>query len=259
MSSAIESAAATAPDRRRAASRPLLCAENVQKTYTLGRHVLPVLRGASLDVREGEFVAVMGASGSGKSTLLHILGVLDLPDAGRVLIRDRDVFRSSRRERERVRNRDVGFVFQFYHLLPEATVFENVLMPCMIRHSFGTWWSNRAESRRAVEEVLEQVGLGARRHHRSRELSGGERQRAAIARAIVGRPILLLADEPTGNLDEATGRGILKVLSDLNAQGQTIVMVTHDPNVAAQAHRCVHLRDGRVVADAEPPAPRAGT
>ncbi|MCC7291511.1 MAG: ABC transporter ATP-binding protein [Phycisphaerales bacterium] len=219
------------------------------RSYRMGRYVLEVLKGASIAVRRGEFLAVMGASGSGKSTLLHILGVLDQPDSGVVQLENVDVFRLGRRRRERIRNFDIGFVFQFYHLLPELTVFENVLAPRLIRHSFASWLGARSQARAAVAEVLEQVGLSQRARHRPRELSGGERQRVAIARALVNRPKLLLADEPTGNLDAATGRGILKVLSDLNAEGQTIVMVTHDPDVASRAHRCVHLKDGRVAAE----------
>jgi len=227
-------------------TKTLLQAEGIHKTYQMGRSPLRVLRGVGLEVRAGEFLAVMGASGSGKSTLLHILGALDLPDRGTVDFDGRSVFDLSRRERERMRNTEVGFVFQFYHLLPELNLFENILLPHLVGHSILGWPAARSEARRTAAEVLESVGLTARAHHRPNELSGGERQRAAIARAIVTRPRLLLADEPTGNLDRETGKEILAVLSRLNQQGQTIVMVTHDPTVADLAHRVVALDDGRI-------------
>ncbi len=227
-------------------SKPLLEADGVYKTYMMGGSPLRVLRGASLSVAEGEFVAIMGASGSGKSTLLHILGTLDLPDRGSVVFDRRSVFDLPTRERELLRNGEVGFVFQFYHLLPELNVFENILLPHMVGHSVLGWLGARRQARQDAREVIEAVGLGDRVSHRPNELSGGERQRAAIARAIVNHPRLLLADEPTGNLDAATGRGVLDVLLELNRKGQTIVMVTHDPKVAGLAHRVVQLVEGRV-------------
>jgi len=227
-------------------SSPFLQAEGLFKSYVMGRTPLRVLRGASLDVAQGEFVAVMGASGSGKSTLLHILGALDPPDRGSVFIDGQSAFDMPRRLRERTRNADVGFVFQFYYLLPELNVFENILLPHMVGHSILGWLRAGSQARQTARDVMEAVGLSDRAKHRPSELSGGERQRAAIARAISNRPRLLLADEPTGNLDAATGQGILDVLLKLNRQGQTIVMVTHDPNVAALAHRVVELVDGRV-------------
>ncbi len=227
-------------------SKFILTASNVHKSYMMGPGPLHVLRGASLKVVAGELVAIMGASGSGKSTLLHILGALDLPDKGQVTFDGIDVFRQSGAARDRMRNRNVGFVFQFYHLLPELDVLENILFPSMVKHSVWSWTHGGREAREHAREVLTRVGLGERMHHRPNELSGGERQRAAIARAIVNRPELLLADEPTGNLDAHTGQGILDVLLDLNQVGQTIVIVTHDPNVAALAHRCVQLVDGRI-------------
>ena len=227
-------------------SDPILQARDIHKSYLMGPGPLRVLRGTSLSVRAGEFVAVMGASGSGKSTLLHILGALDLPDSGTVHFEGADVFGRGAKARERMRNLHVGFVFQFYHLLPELTVFENILFPAMVRLSVSGWLREGARARLEAMEVVEKVGLVHRAEHRPNELSGGERQRAAIARALVNRPRLLLADEPTGNLDADTGRGILAVLQELNEQGQTIVMVTHDPDVAALAHRRVHLAEGRI-------------
>lgn len=229
-------------------SNTLLHAAGVQKAYRMGRTVLNVLKGASLSITQGEFVAIMGSSGSGKSTLLHILGGLDLPDAGQVVFDGQSVFEGGSSRRDRYRNVTVGFVFQFYHLLPELDVLENVLIPCMVRHSLFRWFGERSKHRRHALNVLEQIGLSERLRHRPNELSGGERQRVAIARALANQPRVLLADEPTGNLDATTGREILDVLTALNQQGQTVVMVTHDPKVAAAAHRIVYLADGKVSA-----------
>lgn len=225
-------------------SNLLLEARAIHKSYKMGHEDLRVLRGASLKVDRGEFLAIMGASGSGKSTLLHILGALDTPDRGSVHYGGEDVFNRSSAWRRRYSNRDVGFIFQFYHLLPELNVLENVLMARMITHSGWSWWGRRRAARRDAQALLERVGLAERLRHRPRELSGGERQRVAIARALVNEPALLLADEPTGNLDEKIGGGILNLLFELNESGQAIVMVTHDPRVASRAHRRVHLTDG---------------
>jgi lipoprotein-releasing system ATP-binding protein len=229
-------------------SEPILKAAGLHKSYQMGPEALRVLRGASATVQRGEWLAIMGASGSGKSTLLHILGALDLPDEGTVQFNGQDVFTQGVRAQERMRNRSVGFVFQFYHLLPELNVLENILLPAMVRYSVLGWMREGRRARSHARTVLQQVGLEERGHHRPNELSGGERQRAAIARALVNQPELLLADEPTGNLDAKTGQGILAVLQDLNAQGQTIVMVTHDPRVAEMAHRQVQLVEGRITA-----------
>jgi len=223
-----------------------LQAAGLHKSYQLGRTVLDVLKGVSMAVAEGDFVAIMGASGCGKSTLLHLLGALDVPDRGTVKFRGQDIFRGSNSRRDDLRNRTFGFVFQFYHLLPELNVLENVVMPCMVGHSVVAWLGRRSELRQHATDLLGRLGLGDRLKHRPNELSGGERQRVAIARALANRPLVLLADEPTGNLDAATGREIMKVLGDLNRDGQTIVMVTHDPQVAASAHRIVTLADGRI-------------
>lgn len=208
--------------------------------------MIRVLRGASVTAKRGEFLVIRGASGSGKSTLLHLLGALDVPERGTVEFEGRDVFALGRRARRAYRNRQVGFVFQFYHLLPECTVLENILMPQMVARSIGRWRSARRRARRDAEELLERMGLLDRARHRPSELSGGERQRVAIARALINRPALLLADEPTGNLDARIGAEILSLLTELNAAGQTIVMVTHDAGVAAQAHRCVQLSEGEI-------------
>ncbi len=224
----------------------ILQANNLHKTYQLGRTSLHVLRGCSINVAPGEFVAIMGSSGSGKSTLLHLLGALDIPDEGSVFFEGRDVFAGSNADRDRLRNVTFGFVFQFYHLLPELNVLENVLIPCMVGTSVFAWPSRKRDLQRRAETTLDRMGLSQRLAHRPNELSGGERQRVAIARALANKPRILLADEPTGNLDSATGREILGVLKTLNQEGQTIVMVTHDPQVAANAHRTVTLADGRV-------------
>lgn len=232
----------------------LLRATDVWKTYRLGKVETPVLRGASLVVEEGEFVAVLGASGSGKSTLLHILGGLDRPDrarggraATRVEFDGREVTSMSSGQLDRYRAEDVGFVFQAYHLLPELTALENVVIGSMIRHGRAGYLRRRGELRGRAAELLETVGLGARLRHRPAELSGGERQRVAIARALVNRPRLLLADEPTGNLDSATGDSVLDAMGALRARmGETVVMVTHDARVAGRADRVVRLEDGMV-------------
>lgn len=229
----------------------MLRVENIHKKFVMGRSELHVLRGVTLSAERGEFLVVTGASGSGKSTLLHILGGLDEPDRGTVTFARQEIFTSGDRRRRAYRNRDVGFIFQFYHLLPECNVLENVLMPKMVESSWLGWPAARRKAVRDAEEILERVGLADRVRHRPRELSGGERQRVAIARALVNRPALLLADEPTGNLDAEIGGEFLALLTELNDAGQTIVMVTHDVNVAARAHRSVRLADGvvRAVAD----------
>ena len=220
----------------------------VHKTYRLGRFALHVLRGVSFDVTAGEFVAIVGASGSGKSTLLHVAGLLDRCDKGRVTLDGEEIRTFSRRRRHQVRRREIGFVFQFYHLMRELNVRENVLLPAMVDSSVAAWGRRRKTAGKRAEEILERLGLQDRLRHRPRELSGGERQRVAIARALINDPTLLLADEPTGNLDSKTGGKILDVLKELNRKAkQTILMVTHDSSIAAQADRILHLRDGRLV------------
>lgn len=220
---------------------PLLAADGLHKTYRLGQVDVPVLKGASLHVGEGEWVAVLGSSGSGKSTLLDLLGDLDTPDPGQGAIhfRNRPLDGYSRRERNTYRNRSIGFVFQFYHLLPELTVLENALLPTLVATSLPG-------ARDRAGDLLERFGLGHRLDHRPRELSGGERQRVAIARALVNQPEVLLADEPTGNLDEHTGGEILELLQQEHRRGLGIVMVTHDRSIADMADRVVELHDGQV-------------
>jgi lipoprotein-releasing system ATP-binding protein len=225
----------------------LLSAVNLHKTYRKNAVVVPVLGGLDLQVHAGEFLSIVGASGSGKSTLLHLLGTLDRPDEGRIYLEGRRIDNVPARERDGLRNQTFGFIFQFYHLLPELSALENVLMPQMIEHSVFGWWGRRRELKRRGAELLERVGLGHRLKHRPRELSGGEMQRAAIARALVNRPRVLLADEPTGNLDADTGAEIVHILRDLNRQeGLTIVMVTHNMELVGESDRVVRLVSGRV-------------
>lgn len=223
----------------------ILKAENVHKSYRMGATRVNVLKGADLAVHEGEFIAIVGASGSGKSTFLHVLGGLDRPDKGVIHYNGRDLNRVGARELNRFRNDQVGFVFQFYHLLDELTVLENVMLPAMISRSVAGWLAGRRAVRQRAESLMEQVGLTERMKHKPYQLSGGERQRVAIGRALMNQPRLLLADEPTGNLDSATGNGILNILDTLNRAGQTIVMVTHDERIARKAQRIVTLADGR--------------
>ncbi len=224
----------------------ILSASGVRKSYRMGATRVEVLRGVDVTVREGEFVAIIGASGSGKSTLLHILGGLDRPDKGVVQFSGRDLNRIRARELNRYRNEMVGFVFQFYHLLDELNVLENIVLPAMVSRSVVGWLLTRRAATKRATELLEQLGLKERVRHKPYQLSGGERQRVAIGRALMNRPRLLLADEPTGNLDSVTGNGILKVFEDLNRAGQTIVMVTHDERIADRAQRVIVLEDGRI-------------
>ncbi|MFP4145257.1 MAG: ABC transporter ATP-binding protein [Phycisphaeraceae bacterium] len=225
----------------------LLRATDLHKHYRMGGEDLHVLRGVGMSVARGEWLAVLGASGSGKSTLLHLLGGLDRPDSGAVWFGDTNVFRLRGGRLDRYRNRHVGFVFQFYHLLPELTALENVLVSSMIGRSIVAWPGHRGAARRRAAELLERVGLGERMKHKPAKLSGGERQRVAIARALMNEPDLLLADEPTGNLDAETGGHILELFRELHAGGQTIVMVTHDVTIAAAADRRLTLERGELV------------
>jgi len=228
---------------------PALRAVALKKSYRLGSHPVPVLSDVSLDVRPGEFLAIVGQSGSGKSTLLHLLGTLDRPDEGEVWFAGQRIDNLSPRRRDEFRNRRLGMIFQFYHLLPELTMLENVLSPVMITEGVMRYHFRRRQHVLAAKQLIAMIGLSHRLKHKPRQLSGGEMQRAAIARALINRPQVLLADEPTGNLDTETGRDILELLRNLNAQqGLTIVMVTHDPAIAAQADRVLRLVDGRLAA-----------
>ena len=226
----------------------ILSARKLFKTYRLGAARIEVLKGVDLAVEAGQFVAVVGASGSGKSTLLHLLGALDRPDSGQVFFENRPVEGFSAARLNRFRNRSVGFVFQFYHLLDELTVLENTLVPAMAATGVVGWLRTRGAQTARARALLGKLGLADRLRHKPYQLSGGERQRVAIARALMNAPPLLLADEPTGNLDSETGRGILEALEALNRDGQTIVMVTHDERIAGRAHRVVRLVDGVIAA-----------
>ncbi len=236
---------------------PLLAAINIHKTYRKHAIEVPVLTGVDLEVFAGEFLSVVGSSGSGKSTLLHLLGTLDKPDDGRILLNAERIDNQPAEQRDRLRNQTFGFIFQFYHLLPELTTLENVLMPKMIAQSVRGWFRERRTLKQYATELLDRVGLGHRLHHKPRELSGGEMQRAAIARALINRPRILLADEPTGNLDADKGIEIIRLLRDLNRQEQlTIIMVTHNMEIVSNTDRVVRLAKGRVsvAEDGERPA-----
>ena len=228
-------------------SHSLLTALNLRKTYTKFANRIEVLRGLDIDVAEGEFLSVIGNSGSGKSTMLHLLGTLDRPDDGCIHLEGRRIDNLPAHERDQLRNRTFGFIFQFYHLLPELSTLENVLAPAMITHSVWSWWKNRRELKKQAMEMIEKVGLSHRLTHKPKELSGGEMQRAAIARALINRPRVLLADEPTGNLDTTNGQHIMQLLRELNRQeGLTIVMVTHNLDLVHDTDRVVRLFDGKV-------------
>lgn len=226
----------------------ILSCTDICKSYQMGATRLEVLKGVNLFVRRGEFVAVRGASGSGKSTLLHILGALDTPDKGEVFFEGEDIAGFSGRKINEFRNKKIGFVFQFYHLLDELTVLENVLLAKMAGGSALGWLACRGSARNRACQLLGELGLSERVSHRPFQLSGGERQRVAIARALMNQPDIILADEPTGNLDWEAGNGILNVFEKLHSAGQTIVMVSHDEKVAAIAQRVIKLADGRISA-----------
>ena len=217
--------------------------EGLKKDYVLGAETVRAVRGIDVEIREGEFVAMMGPSGSGKSTFMNMIGCLDTPSAGKYWLHDQLVSEFSEDELARVRNREIGFVFQTFNLLPRATALHNVELP-LIYAGVGA-----KERRRRAEHKLDLVGLGDRMDHKPPEMSGGQRQRVAVARALVNDPALLLADEPTGNLDSVTSSEIMAQLSQLNEEGQTIVLVTHEHDIAEYARRQVHLKDGLIEKD----------
>ena len=224
----------------------ILAATDLHKSYRMGGQSLRVLQGVDLKVTHGQWLAVLGASGSGKSTLLHLLGALDRPDRGTIHFNGQDLAALRGRRLDRYRNLHVGFVFQFYHLLPELNTLENVLIGAMATTSIFGYLARRRVLRPRAVALCGRLGLGQRLRHRPSKLSGGERQRVAIGRALINRPELLLADEPTGNLDADTGREMLTLLKQFHQDGQTIVMVTHDAEVAACADRQLHLTSGRL-------------
>ena len=224
-------------------SEALLRLEDISRRYEMGGETVHALRGVSLEIARNESIAFIGASGSGKSTMMNILGCLDRPSGGRYWLNGRDVASMSEDELAEVRNREIGFVFQSFNLLPRASALHNVMHPLIYR---GIKLSER---RRRAEGALDRVGLAGRMHHLPNQLSGGQRQRVAIARALVGEPSILLADEPTGNLDSATTAEIMRLFDALHREGQTLIMVTHEPDIAAHCARVVRLADGKVVSD----------
>ena len=213
--------------------------DNVTKTYRVDSQRVPALRGVSLEIQAEDLVAIVGPSGSGKSTLMHILGCLDRPDEGAYYLEGRNVAQLTKNRLAEIRNRRIGFVFQSFNLLPRLSAVENVALPLLYADGRG--------AKKAARRVLERVGLGGRMGHRPSQLSGGENQRVAIARALAADPAILLADEPTGNLDTATGREIMQLLIELNAEGRTVLLVTHEPNLADLCRRQILIRDGQVV------------
>ena len=219
----------------------LINVKNLCKNYLLGSIELEVLKNVSFKISSGEFVAIMGASGSGKSTLLNLLGCLDLPTSGSYQLENVNVQSLSQDELAGIRNRRIGFVFQIFNLLPRATALENIELPLL--------YANAKNPRKTAQNALEKVGLGNRGNHRPSELSGGERQRIAIARAIINNPAIILADEPTGNLDSKTGTEIMKIFEELNQDGVTLILVTHEKSIAMYANRIISMRDGNIYDD----------
>ena len=226
------------------ARKSIIRLEDLQKTYILSaENIVRALDGVSLDIEEGSYVAIMGPSGSGKSTMLNLLGCLDRPTAGSYYLGDVDVARMQDDELSRVRGKRIGFIFQSYNLIAQLTVIENIQVPLIYQGA------DLRESHARCLELAELVGLGQRLDHRPAQLSGGQQQRVAIARSLVNDPLMILADEPTGNLDSKTGRDVLDLIDRLNASGKTIVLVTHDEKVATRAHRVIHMKDGKVERD----------
>lgn len=217
---------------------PLCLMENIKKTYRMGDLEIEVLRSVNLSIEKGEFVAIMGTSGSGKTTLMNIIGCLDVPTSGRYMLADREVSNLTDDELSEIRNEHIGFVFQNFYLLPYATVLENVLLPSLY------FKGRRDSTERLVTDLLGLVGLEERAKFRPNQLSGGEQQRVAIARALINEPELLLADEPTGQLDSKTAKEIMGIISRMNEQGKTVILITHDSAIAAYAKRLIQIKDG---------------
>lgn len=223
--------------------------ESIVKNYKVGTQIVRALRSVSVDIYKGEYVAIMGASGSGKSTLMNIIGCLDTPTSGRYILNGKDVSRMTDDSLAEIRNSEIGFVFQVFNLLPRNNALENVMLPLIYS---GV---RKAQRKVLAEQTLSDVGLSDRMHHRPNELSGGQRQRVAIARALVNKPSLLLADEPTGNLDSQISEEIMKLFADIHRKGNTLVMVTHEHDIAMHAHRIIRLKDGEVESDEINPNP----
>ena len=224
-------------------SEPIIKVSDITKKYVIGSEVINALNGVSLEVKKNEYVALMGPSGSGKSTLMNMLGCLDTPTSGEYILNGIPVAKMTDNELAEVRNKEIGFVFQTFNLLPRSTTLENVALPLVYAGA-----KKDARDQRA-KEVLEQVGLGNRMNHKPNELSGGQRQRVAIARALVNKPAIILADEPTGNLDSKTSVEIMGLLDDIHKRGNTIILVTHEEDIAKFAHRIVRLKDGVIESD----------
>jgi lipoprotein-releasing system ATP-binding protein len=234
------------------ATRPALSARGIARAYTMAHETIPVLEALDLELRRGESVSVVGASGSGKTTMIHVLGLLDRPDAGALEIDGEDVIAASGARRAALRNRHLGFVFQFYHLVNELTALENVVLPARIGGGWLPSAGDRSAWRDRARDLLGRVGMGGRERHRPNQLSGGERQRVAIARALMNRPVVLFCDEPTGNLDPRTSRGVQELLLEIGAESRAMLLVTHDEDLARRCRRVLRLREGRLVpADAE--------
>lgn len=230
----------------------ILSARDVRKSFKVGDRQIEVLHGAHLELRKGERLCLMGASGAGKSTFLHVLGLLEAPTEGEVLLEGQSAWHLNNRERAALRNRHIGFVFQAYHLLPDLSAVENVTLPARIAHSYGTLPFERARIEAEAEEMLGRFGLEDRIHHRPNQLSGGERQRVAIARALILGPQIVIADEPTGNLDTANGQRVLDLLlSEQESRGASLLLVTHDEQLALRCDRTLVMQDGQIMADSE--------
>ena len=224
-------------------ANPLIQITNIKRDFALGNEIVYVLKGIDLEINKGEYVALMGPSGSGKSTLMNLLGCLDTPTSGSYILNGKDVSKMHDDELAEIRNKEIGFVFQTFNLLPRTTALDNVALPMVYAgHS-------KSERKTRAEEVLNQVGLADRMDHQPNQLSGGQRQRVAVARALVNNPSIILADEPTGNLDSKTSEEIMKLFGDIHKLGNTVIIVTHEEEVAAYAHRIIRLRDGLIESD----------